>query len=166
MLFAAGVLHNTSTAGTSMLLACPPVPEDTLTAPQRPTPAPLPRLFAFPDPLELHFLASRCQSSARLSIKIRAWLGALAVAAGCLFFALNTLSNRVRCAPLSPAPSSPARACGIQRAPGPPRCSLSHRPLRMKWMSWALLCARWYARPKRPKAGASRACGCACSASA
>jgi len=98
MLLSAGVLHTSSTAGTSMLLACPPIMEDRDDTRQQAASAPLPRLFAFPDPLELRFLASQCHSSARLSVGIRAWFGALAIAAGCLFFALNTLSNRVRCA--------------------------------------------------------------------
>jgi hypothetical protein len=102
MLLAAGVLRTSSSAGTSMLLACPPIMEDRDDTRQQAACAPLPRLFAFPDPLELHFLASQCHSSARLSVSIRAWFGVLAIAAGCLFFALNTLSNRVRCAPLSP----------------------------------------------------------------
>ena len=122
MLLATGVLRTSSSAGSSMLLACPPVMEERDDTRHQPARAPLPRLFAFPDPLELRFLASQCRSSAQLSVSIRAWFGALAIAAGCLFFALNTLSNRVRCAPLSPDGSLLSRACNSERRWG--SCSI------------------------------------------
>ena len=97
--------HKTS----SMLLACPPAAQDA--QPAQRSSAPMPRVFAFPEPMELHFLNGQCLRTAPLSIGIRASFGMLGVAAAAMYFFFNGLPNRVRCVTLGLV----AIGCTLQR---------------------------------------------------